>query len=151
MDRIYPASSSDTLINVSAMMYVCRKYISPLFLLIFPPKPSACRFNYINKRNDLTNISIKFKFVENIGPKTSSATAATAKLVWDMMTSSNGNIIRVTGPLCGNSPVTDEFPSQRPVTRSFDVFFDLRLNKQRCKQIVRLVIWYAFVPIMTSL
>ena len=33
--------------------------------------------------------------------------------------------------LCaGNSPVTDEFPSQRPVTRSFDVFFDLRLNKQ---------------------
>ena len=28
--------------------------------------------------------------------------------------------------LCaGNSPVTDEFPVQRPVTRSFDVFFDL--------------------------
>ena len=32
--------------------------------------------------------------------------------------------------LCeGNSPVTGEFPSQRPVTQSFDVFFDLRLNK----------------------
>ena len=28
----------------------------------------------------------------------------------------------------GNSPVTGEFPTQRPVTRSFDVFFDLRLN-----------------------
>ena len=28
----------------------------------------------------------------------------------------------------GNSPVTGEFPSQRPVTLSFDVFFDLRLN-----------------------
>ena len=28
--------------------------------------------------------------------------------------------------LCaGNSPVTGEFPAQRPVTRSFDVFFDL--------------------------
>ena len=39
-----------------------------------------------------------------------------------MMTSSNGNIFRVTGPLCGNSPVTGEFPSQRPVTRSFDTF-----------------------------
>ena len=26
--------------------------------------------------------------------------------------------------------VTGEFPSQRPVTRSFDVFFDLRLNKR---------------------
>ena len=31
--------------------------------------------------------------------------------------------------LCaGNSPVTGEFPSQRPVTLSFDVFFDLRQN-----------------------
>ena len=29
----------------------------------------------------------------------------------------------------GNSLVTGEFPSQRPVMRSFDVFFDLRLNK----------------------
>ena len=27
------------------------------------------------------------------------------------------------------SPVPGEFPSQRPVTRSFNVFFDLRLNK----------------------
>ena len=29
----------------------------------------------------------------------------------------------------GNSPVTGEFPAQRPATRSFDVFFDLHLNK----------------------
>ena len=29
----------------------------------------------------------------------------------------------------GNSPVPDEFTEQRPVTRNFDVFFDLRLNK----------------------
>ena len=37
--------------------------------------------------------------------------------------------------LCaGNSPVTGEFPSQRPVTRSFDVFFDLRPNKGLSKQ-----------------
>ena len=28
----------------------------------------------------------------------------------------------------GNSPVTGEFPSQRPVKRSFDVFFNLRLE-----------------------
>ena len=33
-----------------------------------------------------------------------------------------------------NSPVSGEFPAQRPVTRSFDVFFDLRLNKQLSKQ-----------------
>ena len=33
--------------------------------------------------------------------------------------------------LCArNSPVTCEFPIQRPVMRSFDVFFDLRLNKR---------------------
>ena len=37
--------------------------------------------------------------------------------------------------LCaGNSPVPGEFPSQRPVMRSFDVFFDLRLNKRLSKQ-----------------
>ena len=37
--------------------------------------------------------------------------------------------------LCaGNSPVTGEFPSQSPVTRRFDVFFDLRLNKRLSKQ-----------------
>ena len=33
-----------------------------------------------------------------------------------------------------NSLVTGEFPTQRPVTRSFNVFFDLRLNKRFSKQ-----------------
>ena len=33
-----------------------------------------------------------------------------------------------------NSPVTCEFPSQRPVMQSFDVFLDLGLNKQLSKQ-----------------
>ena len=32
-----------------------------------------------------------------------------------------------------NSPITGEFPAQRPVTRSFDVFFDLRLDKRLSK------------------
>ena len=40
---------------------------------------------------------------------------------------------------------------QRPVTQSFDVFFDLRPNKRMSKQMVRLVIWDAIEPIMTSL
>ena len=35
----------------------------------------------------------------------------------------------------GNSPVPGEFPTQRPVTRSFDVFFDLRPNKQLSKHL----------------
>ena len=34
----------------------------------------------------------------------------------------------------GNSPVPGEFPAQRPVTQSFDVFFDLRPNKLLSKQ-----------------
>ena len=34
----------------------------------------------------------------------------------------------------GNSPVNGEFPAQRPVTQSFDVFFYLRLNKRLSKQ-----------------
>ena len=51
-----------------------------------------------------------------------------------MMTSSNGNIFRVTGPLCGEFTGPGEFPTQRPVTRSFDVSFDLRLNKRLSKQ-----------------
>ena len=32
------------------------------------------------------------------------------------------------------SPVSGEFPAQRPVTRSFDVLFDLLLNKRLSKQ-----------------
>ena len=34
----------------------------------------------------------------------------------------------------GNSPVPGEFPAQKPVTRSFDVFFDLRLNKRLSRE-----------------
>ena len=34
----------------------------------------------------------------------------------------------------GNSTVSGEFPAQRPVTRSFDIFFDLRLNERLSKQ-----------------
>ena len=51
-----------------------------------------------------------------------------------MMTSSNGNIFRVTGHLCGEFTVPGEFPTQRPVTRGFDVYFDLRPNKRLSKQ-----------------
>ena len=49
-----------------------------------------------------------------------------------MMTSSNGNGFCVTSHLCGK--FTGEFPTQRPVMPSFDVFFDLRLNERLNKQ-----------------
>ena len=46
--------------------------------------------------------------------------------------------------LCaGNSPVTGEFPSQRPGTQSFGVFFDLLLNKRLSKQSRR---WWFGTP-----
>ena len=43
-------------------------------------------------------------------------------------------IFRVMALCAGNSPVTGEFPWQRPVARSFDVFFDLCLSKRFSKQ-----------------
>ena len=56
-------------------------------------------------------------------------------LLWViMMTLSNRNIFHVTEHLCGEFTGPGEFPTQRPVTRSFDVFFDLRLNKRLSKQ-----------------
>ena len=51
-----------------------------------------------------------------------------------MMTSSNGSIFALLALCAGNSPVTGEFPSQRPWTRTFNVFFDLRPNKRLNKQ-----------------
>ena len=55
--------------------------------------------------------------------------------------------------LCtGNSPVISGFPAQRPVTRRFDVFFDLRLNKQLSKQAWGcMVIWDANALFMMPL
>ena len=52
-----------------------------------------------------------------------------------MVTSSNGNIFRVTGHLCGEFTGPGEFPAQRPVARGFDVFFDLDLIKRLSKQL----------------
>ena len=51
-----------------------------------------------------------------------------------MMTSSNGNIFRIIGPLWG---VIGGFLSLRPVMWSFDVFFGLCLNKWSSKQLRR--------------
>ena len=51
-----------------------------------------------------------------------------------MVSSSNGNIFALLALCARNSPVTGEFPSQRPVTRSFDVLLDLLLNKRLSKQ-----------------
>ena len=51
-----------------------------------------------------------------------------------MMTSSNGKFSALLAFCAGNSPVPGDFPAQRPVTWSFDVFFDLYPNKRLSKQ-----------------
>ena len=60
-----------------------------------------------------------------------------------MMTSSNGNIFCIAGPLCMEITCDWWIPSQRAVTRSFDVFFELRLNKWLSKQSRR---WWFEMP-----
>ena len=47
-----------------------------------------------------------------------------------MMTSSMETFSALLAICAGNSPVPGEFPTQRPVARSFDVYFDLRPNKR---------------------
>ena len=49
-----------------------------------------------------------------------------------MMT--NENIFHVTGLLCGEFTDHRWIPSRTPVTRGFDIFLDLRLNKRLSKQ-----------------
>ena len=44
------------------------------------------------------------------------------------MSSSNGNIFRVTGHFYGEFTGHRWIPAQRPVTRGFDILFDLRLT-----------------------
>ena len=51
-----------------------------------------------------------------------------------LMTSPNGNTLRVTGPLCWEFTGHRWIPAQRLVRQSFYVFFDLRLYKRVSKQ-----------------
>ena len=75
-----------------------------------------------------------FKIINKIELKTQLWPFHYFNYIYNMMTSSNGNIFRVTGPLCGEFTGPGEFPAQWSVTRSLDVFFDLRLNKRLSKQ-----------------
>ena len=50
------------------------------------------------------------------------------------MTSSNGNIFRVTGPLCGEFTGHRWIPLTKASDAEFDIFFDLHLNKPLSEQ-----------------
>ena len=51
-----------------------------------------------------------------------------------MMTSSNGNIFRATGHMCGDFTGYRWILRKMPVTRNVDIFFDQRLNRRLIKQ-----------------
>ena len=58
----------------------------------------------------------------------------TLSLIFFMMTSLYGNFFRVSGYLCGEFTSNLWIPRTKPVTHSFDAFFDLRLNKRLSKE-----------------
>ena len=64
------------------------------------------------------------------------------QISWNMMTSSNGNIFRVTCPLCGEFTGPGEFPAQRPVTLSsmfslICVWMNDWVNKREADDLIR--------------
>ena len=85
-------------------------------------------------RQQWSTIDYLLNECDELNPVLNTKTPGHGDISTFMMTSSNGNIFRVTGPLCGEFTGPGEFPTQRPVMRSFDVFFDLRLNKRLSKQ-----------------
>ena len=109
------------------------KRIGLIYLYLTPPRRGIWEKNlaYVRRHNLEADMG---KHTYTLGMNEYADMVSRHQCKNTMMTSSNGNIFRVTGLCAGNSPVTGEFPSQRPVTRSFDVFFDLRLNKRLSKQ-----------------
>ena len=57
-----------------------------------------------------------------------------ARLVWSWWRHQMETFSALLSTCAGNRSVPGEFPAQRPVTWSFDIFFDLRLNKRLGKQ-----------------
>ena len=95
-------------------------YFAQMFVTIYQIKPGSSRqVRLIDQRNVCVSV------------------CARLVLTHSWWRHQDGNIFRATVPLCGNSPVTGEFPAQTPMTRSFDVFFDLRLNKRLSKNDLR--------------
>ena len=108
--------------------------------LIYPPTPeigSMVRWNIIDS---YCKIRPKLCLQIVVSPFLQISWEIIILAVWEpwfmqnMITSSNGNIFRVSGTLWGKTSVTGGLPSQRPVTWSFGVFFDLTLNKRLSKQ-----------------
>ena len=117
--------------NVFLQPCILKSKLCSVFLIVilYPPSYSTILYKMNNIITELARVSLQ-PVIYHHHRKNPYAI--------NMMTSSNGNISALLALCAGNSPVTVEFPAQRPVTRSFGVFFDLRLNKRLSKQDLRL-------------
>ena len=89
------------------------------------------------------NSSLRVKKWANVPTQRTTDAESIAMLSWYLkesrlcpclMMSSNETFSALLALCVGNSPFAGEFPTQRPVTWSFDVFFDLCLNKGLSQQ-----------------
>ena len=122
----------------SALLALCEgNYRSPVDSLIKASDADLCCFLWCSPEQT-TEQTFQMPVIWDAMPLIVTSlqwvTAICFTSVNNMMTSSNGNIFRVTGHLCGEFTGPGEFPTQRPVTRNLDVFFDLRPNKLLSKQ-----------------
>ena len=96
---------------VFEIIYICEHDMSPAFI---------CNVNWNNRPSNAEKVKILFVALWQ----------AYASYKWDMKCA----WLRHHRETISILLVTGKFPSQRPVTRSFEVFVDLRLNKQFHKQ-----------------
>ena len=126
--------------------YKCVDHLIPVMLFIVVTQkrdcPQSLKWQTWRLHVNVSKIPLSFQNKELIQAQEAACafqssletTMTSSHAFSSMMTSSNGNIFRVTGPLCG------EFTGHRwiPLTKASDVelwcFFDLRLNKRLSKQ-----------------
>ena len=101
-------------------------YLNNQFPIRYDLLSTYCDFYIFPLFNSLLNTAHEVEYVSSIY-----TTRDTANPWWRHQTQT----FSASLSLCeGNPPVTGRFPSQRPVTGNFDVFFYLRLNKRLSKQ-----------------
>ena len=113
--------------------------------IMVPPRPQTTQKEYVVKPGTLL-LNIRYLVWHKEGPL--------FKKRWCMYARTNGITVSwwrrpmatfsaLLAICAGNSPVTGEFPAQRPLTQSFVVFFELRLNKRLSTQSWR---WWFETP-----
>ena len=92
-------------------------------------------WNYSRKQKNISAFSIIFSEMTQISRNPSSWKGSISSSYINSWWRHQMETFSALLAICaGISPVPGEFLAQRPVTRSFDVFFDMRLNKRLSKQ-----------------